>query len=40
MLMAPVGVKLAHTINPQNLRKAFAFFLLVTSLRMFYSVFF
>jgi len=39
MLMAPVGVKLAHTINPKNLRKAFAFFLLLTSLRMFYSVF-
>jgi len=40
MMMAPVGVKLAHTINPANLRKAFAFFLLLTSLRMFYSVFF
>lgn len=40
MLMAPVGVRLAHTINPQNLRKAFAFFLLMTSLRMFYSVLF
>jgi len=40
MAMAPVGVKLAHTINPANLRKAFAFFLLLTSLRMFYSVFF
>lgn len=40
MAMAPVGVKLAHTINPANLRKAFAFFLLLTSMRMFYSVFF
>jgi len=40
MVMAPVGVKLAHTINPTNLRKAFAFFLLLTSMRMFYSVFF
>jgi len=40
MLMAPVGVKIAHTINPANLRKAFAFFLLLTSLRMFYSVLF
>jgi len=40
MLMAPVGVRLAHTINPANLRKAFAFFLLLTSLRMFYSVIF
>ena len=40
MLMAPVGVKLAHSINPTNLRKAFAFFLLLTSLRMFYSALF
>lgn len=40
MLMAPVGAKLAHTINPANLRKAFAFFLLLTSLRMFYRVLF
>ena len=40
MVMAPVGVKLAHTINPANLRKAFAFFLLLTSMRMFYSIFF
>jgi len=40
MMMAPVGAKIAHTINPTNLRKAFAFFLMLTSLRMFYSVFF
>ncbi len=40
MLMAPVGSKIAHTINPSMLRKAFAFFLFVTSMRMFYSVFF
>jgi uncharacterized membrane protein YfcA len=33
-----VGAKIAHTIDPGNLRKAFAFFLLLTSLRMFYSV--
>jgi len=38
MAMAPVGAKIAHTIDPGNLRKAFAFFLLLTSLRMFYSV--
>lgn len=40
MAMAPVGVKLAHTINPKNLRLAFAFFLLLTALRMFDSVLF
>lgn len=40
MAFAPVGAKIAHTINPAHLRKAFAFFLLLTSLRMFYSVFF
>lgn len=39
MLMAPVGARLAHTINPATLRKAFAFFLLLISMRMFYSVF-
>lgn len=37
LAMAPVGVKLAHTIDPKNLRRAFAFFLLLTALRMFYS---
>ncbi|MCJ8340536.1 MAG: sulfite exporter TauE/SafE family protein [Pseudomonadales bacterium] len=40
MLMAPVGAKLAHSINPIHLRMAFAFFLLLTSLRMFYSILF
>lgn len=40
MLMAPVGAKIAHTINPSILTKVFALFLLVTALRMFYSVFF
>ncbi len=39
MIMAPLGARLAHTINPATLRKAFAFFLLLTSTRMFYSVF-
>lgn len=36
---APLGAKMAHAINPAMLRKVFAFFLLLTSLRMFYSVF-
>ena len=39
MLMAPVGAKLAHIIQPRYLRWAFAVFLLVTSLRMFYRAF-
>lgn len=37
MLMAPVGARIAHSINPATLRLAFAGFLLMTSLRMFYS---
>lgn len=35
MLLAPVGARIAHTINPSALRMAFAFFLFLTSLRMF-----
>lgn len=37
-LSAPWGAKIAHAINPVNLRRAFAVFLLLTSLRMFYSL--
>lgn len=40
MLTAPIGAKIAHSINPDLLRKAFSFFLLLTSLRMIYSVVF
>lgn len=36
--MAPVGAKIAHSIEPAMLRKAFALFLFATSLRMFWSV--
>ena len=39
MTMAPVGAKIAHSIDPKKLRMAFAFFLFLTSMRMFYSVF-
>ncbi|WP_221930840.1 sulfite exporter TauE/SafE family protein [Telmatospirillum sp. J64-1] len=39
MLTAPLGAKLAHTINPNFLRKAFAFFLFLTGLRMLSSLF-
>ncbi len=38
MLMAPVGARIAHTINPRTLRLAFGFFLFVTSVRMFLSL--
>ncbi|MGQ9371385.1 sulfite exporter TauE/SafE family protein [Azospirillum sp. A39] len=38
MLSAPLGARLAHAIDPRNLRRAFAFFLAVTSLRMFYGL--
>jgi uncharacterized membrane protein YfcA len=37
MYMAPVGAKLAHSINSDSLRKVFAIFLFLTSMRMFYS---
>lgn len=38
MLMAPVGVKIAHSISLVRLRQAFAVFLFLTSLRMFYGL--
>lgn len=38
MLMAPVGARIAHTISPSLLRKAFALFLFLTALRMGWSV--
>lgn len=40
MFTAPIGARIAHSINPDMLRKAFSFFLLLTSLRMLSSVFF
>ncbi|WP_337996809.1 sulfite exporter TauE/SafE family protein [Oleispirillum naphthae] len=39
MLTAPIGARIAHAIDPVLLRKAFAFFLFVTSCRMFWGVF-
>lgn len=39
IIATPWGVKLAHTIKPLWLKRAFALFLAVTSLRMFYSLF-
>lgn len=35
VLMAPVGARLAHTINPALLKRLFALFLFLTALRMF-----
>lgn len=39
IIATPWGVKLAHTIKPLWLKRAFALFLAITSLRMFYSLF-
>ncbi|MEH6527251.1 MAG: sulfite exporter TauE/SafE family protein [Sneathiella sp.] len=38
VLFAPFGAKIAHRINTGLLKKTFAFFLFVTSIRMFYSL--
>lgn len=38
-LFAPFGAKIAHQINASLLKKAFAFFLFLTSARMFYSLY-
>lgn len=40
MYAAPIGARIAHTINPAMLRKAFALFLFLTSIRMSYGVLF
>lgn len=39
LVFAPIGAKVAHTIPQIILRRCFAAFLFVTSLRMFYSLF-
>lgn len=39
LIFAPLGAKVAHTIPAVFLRRCFAGFLLITSLRMFYSLF-
>lgn len=38
LLTTPLGVKMAHAINPDRLKQFFALFLALTSLRMFYSL--
>lgn len=37
-LAAPLGARIAHSIDPRHLRKAFAVFLAVTSVRMIYGL--
>jgi len=39
IIATPWGVKLAHTIPPLLLKRAFALFLAITSARMFWSIF-
>jgi uncharacterized membrane protein YfcA len=39
IIATPWGVKLAHTIPPLLLKRAFAVFLAITSARMFWSIF-
>ncbi len=38
-LSVPLGVRMAHTLSPKLLRKAFAFFLAATALRMMWDSF-
>ena len=38
ILAAPLGVRIAHALPRQTLTRAFAFFLSLTSLRMFWSL--
>lgn len=38
MLAAPWGARLAHVLPARSLRRAFAFFLFLTALRMFYGL--
>ena len=39
VLTAPIGSRLAHSLNPAALKRAFAVFLFITALRMLWSVF-
>jgi len=38
MLVAPVGVKLAHGLSKRQMEIAFGVFLIIVSARFFYSV--
>jgi len=39
MFMAPQGAKLAHRLDKDKLKRWFAFFLMIMSLRMFYKIY-
>ena len=39
VLFAPIGAKLAHSLDPKGLKRAFALFLAITAARMLYSAF-
>lgn len=39
MAFAPVGARIAHAVSPQLLKRLFALFLAITSLRMFWEIF-
>ncbi len=39
VLCAPLGARIAHSVNPTYLKKAFAVFLLITSIKMFAGTF-
>ena len=39
VLCAPLGAKIAHTVNPAHLKKVFAVFLLITSIKMMMGAF-
>jgi uncharacterized membrane protein YfcA len=39
ILTAPLGARIAHAIDPQHLKSFFAFFLVLVSAKMFWSVF-
>lgn len=39
ILTVPLGANIAHSLDPRPLRRAFAFFLAVTAIRMFWDVF-
>jgi len=38
MITAPIGARLAHSIDPRLLKRAFAVFLVLTSSHMLYSL--
>ena len=39
MLMAPIGARISHTLNKEKLKRWFALFLILMSLRLFYKIY-